>query len=108
MDTTELEDHQSALPQNFLTIGWPNQERGHYIITILDSNLSKVSCSLGTTGYSVFLLSVLSSQGSFPSLSFLLFLTSLQRLLSPGPSPSSGAPRFELLPCESRPKSKIV
>lgn len=38
MDTTEFEDHQSALPQNSLTIGWPNQERGHYIITILDSN----------------------------------------------------------------------
>lgn len=62
MDTTEFEDHQSALPQNFLTTGWPNQERGRYIITILDSKLSKASCSSGTTGSLVSLLSVLSSR----------------------------------------------
>lgn len=85
MDTTELEGHQSALPQNFLTTGWPNQERGHYIITILDSNLSKASFSSGTTGYPVFLLSVLSSRGSSPFLSLLFLLTSLQRLFVPRP-----------------------
>lgn len=37
MDTIEPEDHQFVLPQNFLTTDWPNQERGHYITTILNS-----------------------------------------------------------------------
>lgn len=56
MDTTELEGHQSALPQNFLTTGWPNQEGGHYITSIPRLKLPKAPCSSGTTGYPVSVL----------------------------------------------------
>lgn len=59
-DTAELEDPQSALPQNFLSTGWPNLGRGtaHCCPRL---NLSKAPCSSGITGYPVFI---------FPSLPY--------------------------------------